>query len=219
MAVTVNGGGGTTLTFNVTGSAATNYANFLSGSFPAVSTLSNGGTESTVAGALNVVYSGGPSSDYTLTTADQYSYVSVGDPETITGSSAGDTLFGGADLTYVEAPQGHDNRIIFTDGTNTFDGSSTGGAGDTIAGGSGSDTINTGSGPSTVFSGTGHTYIYLNDTVAGDAVDLQSGNSVVYANGVSDTVAASATGTVIGGTGTLTFVAAPERPIFSVAAT
>lgn len=211
-AVTISGGGSNVLVFNVSGSAATNFANNFSGALgsnPIVSTLSNGGTESTVSGALNVVFSSfGATSSYALTTPDQYTYVSVGDPTTIDGSSAGDTLGGGAALTYVEAAGGHDNNIFFTDGNNVFDGSATGGAGDTITGGSGYDTINTGGGASTVFSGSGHTLINLNDSVPGDIADLQSGNSTVNANGASDTVFASATGTIFGGSGLLTFATA-----------
>jgi hypothetical protein len=177
--------------------------------------LSNGDTESTIAGALNIVYSGGPATQYNLTSPDQYTYVSVGDPETIGGSSAGDTVFGGADLTYVEASGGHDNRVVFTTGTNTFIGAAND-YGDTIGGGSGYDTIQTGGGPSTVFSGTGHTLIELNDTVAGDIAVMGAGNSTVDANGVSDTVFASATGTIFGGTGTLTFTTAASTTPLAV---
>ena len=213
MTVTVHGGGSTVLVFNVSGSAADNYASDFSGAVgsnpPAVSTLSSGGTESTIAGALNIVYSGGTTSDYTLSSPDQYTYISVGDPTTINGSSGGDTLFGGADLTYVEASGGHNNRVVFTTGTNKFVGA-TNDSGDTIAGGSGYDTIMTGGGASTVFSGTGHTLIETNDTVAGDVVVMGAGNTTVDANGISDTVFASATGTIFGGSGTLNFTTAPS---------
>ena len=215
MAVTVSGGGSTVLVFNVSGSAATNFANDFSGAVSSTTpsaTLSSGQTESTTPGALNIIYdasnSSGTFSSYTLSTPDQYTFVSVGNPTTINGSSAGDTVFGGAALTYIEAATGGDNRVIFTNGNNIFEGSPTGGAGDTIAGGSGYDTIVTGGGSSTVFSGTGHTLAELNDTVGGDVAIMQSGNTTVVANGIADTVFASATGEVYGGAGSLTFVAA-----------
>ena len=225
MSVTVHGGGNTVLVFNVSGSAADNYASDFSGAVganpPAVSTLSSGQPESTIAGALNIVYSGGTSSSgtaissYTLTSPDQYTYVAVGSPTTIDGSSAGDTVFGGAALTYVEASGGHDNRVVFTTGTNAFIGAKND-YGDTIAGGSGYDTIQTGGGPSTVFSGTGHTLIELNDTVAGDIAVMSAGNTTVDANGVSDTVFASATGTIFGGAGTLLFTTAASTSPLAV---
>jgi hypothetical protein len=223
MTVTVSGGGSTVLVFNVSGSAATNYANDFSGAVganPIVSILSNGTPESTVAGALNIIYdttgSSGTFPTYSLTTADQYTFVSAGSPVTVDGSTAGDTLFGGAALTYIESATGHDNRVVFTDGNNIFEGSSTGGAGDTIVGGSGYDTIVTGSGPSTVFSGTGHSLITLNDTVAGDKAVMQNGNTTIIADGVSDTVNASATGVIFGGAGTLTFVASASASTLPV---
>jgi hypothetical protein len=221
MSVTVFGGSGNPpLVFNVSGSAADNYASDFSGAVgsnpPAITTLSDGSAQPTVPGALNIVYSGGPVSDYNLTSPDQYTYVSVGDPTTIGGSTAGDTLFGGAALTYIESATGHNNRVVFTDGNNEFIGSKTGGTGDTIAGGSGYDTIMTGGGPSTVFSGSGHTLIETNDTVAGDVVVMSAGNTTVDANGVSDTVFASATGTIFGGTGTLTFTTAASTSPLAV---
>jgi hypothetical protein len=224
MAVTVSGGGSTVLVFNVSGSAATNYANDFSGAVganPIVSTLSSGQAESTVAGALNVIGDSltGTSSTfptYTLSTPDQYTYVASANPATVLGSAGGDTLIGGAALTYVESSAGHDNRVVFTNGNNVFFGSSSGGAGDTIVGGSGYDSIVTGTGPSTVFSGTGHSLIELNDTVAGDVAVMQSGNSTVIANGVADTVSASATGEVFGGSGALTFVASDSSTSLAV---
>jgi len=211
MAVTVPGGGGSVLVFNVSGSAAFNYATDIQaalGSNPEVNNLSSGGTETTVAGALNTIYSNSSTTSFSLLSGGQYTFVSVGAPVTVAGSEAGnDTVIGGADLIYVENPGAGDNRVVFTDGNNIFDGSSIGGAGDTIAGGSGYDTINTGAGATTVFSGTGHTLINLFDTSPGDIVDLQSGNSTVNAFGASDTVVASATGTIFGGSGSLLFVA------------
>jgi hypothetical protein len=210
MAVTVPGGPGVVLYFNVSGSAAINYANDFAnavGLNPAVTNLSSGDTETTVAGALNTIFSNGSSLDYSLTTGGQYTFVSVGAPTTVNGSAAGgDVVVGGGDLIYVENGTSGGSNITFTDGNNIFDGSSVGGAGDTIAGGSGNDTINTGAGPSTVFSGTGRTLINLYDTVTGDVADMQNGNSTVNAFGVADTVVASATGTIFGGTGALTFV-------------
>ncbi len=218
MAVTVSGGGTTTLTFSVTSSSGTNFANDFPGSYPAVNTLSTGGTASTVAGALNVVDSGTSPAVYTIPGADQYSFISTGQATTIDGSAGGDTLAGGADMTYIEAAGAGDNRIIFTNGTNLFQGSSTGGTGDTIVGGSGYDTIITGGGPSTVFSGSGHTYAYLDDSVGGDVAVLANGTTTVVGSsvaGVNDTVAATADGLIYGGAGTLTFSAGVSSTPFS----
>jgi hypothetical protein len=217
MAVTINGGGGSTLTFNVTaGTAGSNYASDFPTSFPAYSTLSSGGTESTVAGALNIIFSNGSPTTYALATGDQYTVVDSGDATTVDGSTVGgDTLLGGADMTYIEAAGAKDNRIVFVSGTNLFVGSSND-AGDTIVGGSGYDTIKTGGGPSTVFSGSGHTLAYLDDTVAGDIGIMQSGTTTIMADGVSDTVFASATGEIVGGTGNLFFVASASTAPLSI---
>jgi len=196
------------LVFTVSGGAATNYAsdfaNAVAGLTPTM--LSEGGTESTVAGAYNII---NPlaSTTYTLSTGDQYTYVAVGSGTTIVGSSGGgDDITGGALLTYDAT--GDDNKIVFTGGNNTYNGSTVSGVGgDTVSAGSGYDTINTGFGHTTVFSGTGNTLINLNDTTPGDVAALAEGNSTVYAMGVADTVFASATGTIYGGAGSLTFVA------------
>ena len=211
MAITIPGSGGNVLVFAVTGSAGTNYAIDFAKAVAndtAPSVLSSGGTESTVPGALNEIFSTSNTSTFGLTTGGQYTYVAVGAPVTVDGSAGGfDTLGGGASLTYIEAPGAGHNNVFFTVGDNVFDGSSTGGTDDTITGGSGHDIINTGAGPSTVFSGTGDNLINLNDTVGGDIAVLQGGNTTVNANGVADTVNASATGTIFGDTYGLTFVA------------
>jgi hypothetical protein len=163
---------------------------------------------------LNIVFSTGSAGSFTLGTSDQYTFVDTGDGTTIDGSAGGgDTLFGGADMTYVEAAGAGNNRIVFTAGTNTFDGDTTGGggAGDTIVAGTGVDTINTGVGPTTVFAGGFDTQVTLNDTVSGDVVVLQSGfTDVSAANmaGVTDTISGGAgEGNIFAGAGTLVFVA------------
>jgi hypothetical protein len=213
MAVTIPGAkGSTAITFSVTGGSSGNYVSDFAN---AIATASNVGTlpsETTTPGAL-FEYTSPDSLNTILTTGGQYFYVSDGVSNTITLAASNETLLAGALNTVIEVGSVGGERVIFTGGTNEFIGSSTGVGGDTIVSGSGDDTIDTGSGPSTVFAGTGNTLIYLHDagvsdpdsTVpgGGDIVNMQAGTSTVYADGVTDTVYAVATGTIIGDTGKL----------------
>jgi len=207
MAVVVSGGGTTTFTLDVSGSAATNYANDLPGSYSAVSTLSAGQSETTVNGALNVILATGNPDTYTLTTPDQYTFVSTGDATAVEGSEAGDTVFGGASMSYGESDLGHDNRIVFTTGNNSFV-SNVDGTGDTIAAGSGLDTIDIFNDNPTVFSGTGHTLIETAGTAG--VIVMQSGTTTVIGSitdGGNYTIFATAGGEIEAGAGLTTFVA------------
>lgn len=139
-------------------------------------------------------------------------------PNTLTGSGTGDNVFVGTNTTqsgtgaatYLD--QGGNNIIVFIDGNNVYDGSSTAASGNNfIVAGQGYDVIKTGTGNDTINSGTGLSAIFLNDaaTVSGsgttnDHVWLDDGTSYVFAGGASDgIVASSATGheTIVGGTG------------------
>jgi hypothetical protein len=159
---------------------------------------------------LNVIGGDGSTSSYALSTGRQYTYAAVVSPTQIIGSPAGsDTVLASGGVTY-DAGAGGSDRVVFAGGDNLFFGGSA--PGDTISGGAGSDTIDTGTQNATVFSGTGNTTINLGDTVGGDVVALLAGNSSVTAAGVNDTVFATAaydstTGTIVGGTGQLFFVA------------
>jgi len=130
---------------------------------------------------------------------------SIGGPVSVAGyGSGGDTILVAAiNARTTIQTFGSNNEVIFVDGNNTFDGSSTGGN-ETVVAGTGFDTINTGTGLTTVNSGTGDATIYLNDTAAGaynDKVWLDDGHSIVYANGTGDVVVATTEGqTVDGGT-------------------
>ena len=212
--ITIPGGSGNTVTFTITGNSATNYATDFNAAVvnaTIVTNLGDGGQPSTVAGALNII---GPTSNtlYSLATPGQYTYAAVNAPTNLVGSAGSDTVLGGGGLNYVA--QGGNNKVTFTKGDNVFYGPTAGG--NTITGGAGSDTINTGDGSNTVFSGAGNAVINLTDTSGGDIAALLAGNTVVNADGVSDTVYASAalasntTGTIFGSAGTLTFVAGPS---------
>jgi hypothetical protein len=210
MAVTIPGAkGSTAITFTLSGSAAGNYAGDFAGAIASGHPVGTLPYETTVAGALFIADT--PTSiDTTLTIGSQYFFISNAVANEITLAASNETLLAGALTTVTELGAVGGERVIFTGGTNEFIGSTTGVGGDTIVSGSGDDTIDTGAGPSTVFAGTGNTLIYLNDTgvagdstVTGDLVNMQAGTSTVYADGVSDTVFASATGTIIGGTGSL----------------
>jgi hypothetical protein len=214
--VTIPGGGSSVIVFTVSGtqgatyaSAAANYATDFQSRHGAVTDISKGGTESTTAGAGNLISGTNTTTPYTLSTGAQYTFVDAGGPVTINGSAAGgDSVLGGGDLTYNAV--GNGNNVVFTDGTNVYQGGTA--SGDTISGGTGYDTINTGTGSDTVFSGSGHDLIILNDTVGGDVVNMEQGNTTINAFGVSDTVFAASTGTIFGGTGSLTFVAETTAP-------
>jgi hypothetical protein len=212
--ITIPGGSGTTVTVMITGNTATNYATDFSAAVAnatVITDLSNGGQQSTVAGALNLIESSS-NTLYSLTTPGQYTYAAVTTPTDLIGSTGSDTVLGGGGLSYVA--QGGNNKVTFTDGNNVFYGPVAGG--NTISGGAGNDTINTGDGSNTVFSGSGNAVINLTDTSGGDVVALLAGNTVINADGVNDTVYASAalasntTGTIFGSTGALSFVAGPS---------
>jgi hypothetical protein len=219
--ISIPGGSGNTITFTVTGSSTTNYANAFNaavGNATVVSTLSSGDEQSTTAGALNIIMSSS-NTLYSLMTPGQYTYAAVTTPTAIVGSAGGDTLFGGGGISYVAL--GGDNNIAFDDGNNVFYGPTAGG--NTITGGSGNDIINTGPGSNTVFSGTGNGVINLTDTSGGDIAALLAGNTIVNAFGVNDTVYASASidsttsGVVFGGSGELTFLAGPSESPLNIA--
>jgi Ca2+-binding RTX toxin-like protein len=217
--LTIPGAAGTTVTFNVTGNSTTNYAKAFSAAVTAptvITALSDGGQESTVVGALNIIQS--PSTaPYTLTTPGQYTYAAVTAPTQINGSAGSDTVLGSGGLTYVA--NGNNNNVAFVAGDNIYFGGA--GGGNTISGGSGSDSIVANSGSNTIFSGTGNAIVNLADVSSGNLVALFSGNTGIVALG-NDTVYASAalnaatTGVIFGGAGTLDFVAGSSASTLAV---
>jgi hypothetical protein len=213
MAVTIPGAkGSTAITFTVSGSATGNYANDFASAIATQTTIGTLPDESTVAGAA-FEYTDSNTFTTVLTTGSQYFYIADSASTLITLAASNETLLIGSLTSVIEEGAVGGERVVFTSGDNLFTGSKTGVGGDTITGGSGNDTIYTGAGPTTVFSGTGDTTIYLQDTGitdgdstvvgGGDIAVLQSGDGTVYAAGVSDTVFASAMGTVIGEGGKL----------------
>jgi Ca2+-binding RTX toxin-like protein len=218
--ISIPGGSGNTVTFTVTGSSAVNYANAFNAAVanaPVITNLGSGATQSTVAGALNLIESS-TNTLYSLTTPGQYTYAAVTTPTTLVGSSGSDTVLGGGGLSYVA--QGSNNNVTFTDGDNVFYGADVGGS--TITGGAGNDIINTGTGSNTVFSGSGNGVINFGDTSGGDIAALFAGNTTINASGVSDTVFATASSdpntsaVIFGGAGALGFVAGPSATPLSV---
>jgi hypothetical protein len=209
--ISIPGAQGSTLTFTITGNAASNLASDFARSVmgaPATTTLSSGSPQSTMAGALNIINASG-TTQYSLTTGGQYTFASVGSATQITGSTVGgDTVVAGGGVTYT-AGAGHD-RVGFFAGNNLFDGGIT--SGNTITGGGGNDTINAGTGRATIFGGTGNAVVNLADSSAGagDVVVLQGGNSTVNASGAADTVFASSSATINGGSSVLTFVSTTD---------
>jgi hypothetical protein len=209
MAITVSGGGGTVLVFTVEGNAAGNYAkdfaNAVAGLNPV---MLSGATIGGAANQFNLLDSNTASvNSYTLNVADQYTFIGTLTDDTITLAASGETVAAGFATTVVEQGSVGGERVIFTGGNNTFDGSTIGGAGDTISGGFGADTINTGVGNSTVFTGAGSSSVTLNDSVGsgGDVAIMTGVNAKVVAAGYSDTVFAFGSGTVVGGAGGLIF--------------
>jgi Ca2+-binding RTX toxin-like protein len=201
MAVTIPGANGQVLVFNVSGMAATAFAESFAQAIgtngvPSTILTLPGSTESTVAGSLNEIFYSGVLTSYTLTTGDQYTFVSSGNPFDLTGSTTGgDSVIGGADLTYNAV--GGNNVIVFTDGDNTFTGSSVGG--DTVAAGSGHDTINA-TNNDAIYGGTGSALINISGT--NDSVALFQGSSTVDITGSgSNLVIAGSTASVLGGSG------------------
>jgi len=215
---TIPGTNGTVITFNVTGSALTNFANDFSNALSQGLTpndISATGSVSTDPGALNEFFGNTSVTSFTLSTADQFTYISSGTPVTVDVTAIGQTLAAQGSGTTINDSSAGGNNFLFIDGNNTYNGLSS--VGDTVSGGTGYDTINTGTGSTTVYSGTGDTLINLNDTVGGDIVDLQNGNSTVNADGVADTVFASSTGTIFGGSaGPLTFASADSMTTLAV---
>ncbi len=226
MAQTIPGGlGSQQITFTVTGNSAGNLAAAFADGVthaPAVTSLSSGLGESTVAGALNLIQSSATSS-YNLATGNQYTYAAVTSATRLTGSSAGgDTVLGGGflggSLSYTAL--GGDNSVTFDSGDNTYTGDSVGG--NTISGGSGNDTINTGTGSNTIFAGVGSTQINMQDSSGSDIAALIAGTSVINADGVNDIVYATAAATpgtsasITGGSGQLNFVAGSSSNTLAV---
>lgn len=219
-AVTIQGGSGSdtiNFAFTVTGTNTTRYTqefatfvnNLLAGGDPLIPT--GPGLDPHVSGQqpANIpIYeltpstvSGGAASYIVNSNAYVIDSISGG---TTLGLNGSDTvLVAGINSAAIINEVGNDNKIIFVTGNNVFNGSSTGGAGDTIVAGSGDDTIYTGGGSTTVNSGTGHATIYLQDTAVGatinDSVWLDDGQSVVYANGANDAVIATVGGQTITG--------------------
>lgn len=174
-------------------------AGFVAGDGPAVAITAQVSTP----GALNEVVTPG---DYTIQYASQYVYSEVGLSSTVTGSS-NDTVVGGGDMTFNAT--GVDNEVVFSDGTNLFNGGTS--SGDMIAAGPGYDTINAGTGDNNSVFGGGHASISFDDSGApgsGDIAYLGSGTNTVTSGPGADTVVANGGGNqIFGGTGTLTFVA------------
>jgi hypothetical protein len=201
--VTIPGASGLPpIVFTITGTSALNQATAFQNALLAEGQtltavdLTSGGTESTMAGALNEITSGGTLSTFTLSTGDQYTVVDTGSSVTLTGSAAGgDSVLGGGSLFYVAV--GDNNMVTFADGANVYQGDSS--SGDVITGGSGYDAINAGTGSNnTVFSGSGHDTIFLGDTgPGGDIAFLGDGQSTVISTGLADTIAAEAPGQLI----------------------
>jgi hypothetical protein len=205
MAVTIPGAkGSTAITFTLSGSASGNYSSEFAG---IIATQGNAGTlpdESTTPGAA-FINTTPVAVNTIITTGSQFFFLSNAFANTLTLAASNEFILAGAETTVIEDGSVGGELVVFTGGTNAFEGSSTGVGGDTIVGGTGYDTITTGAGPSTVFAGAGNTLIYLEDTApgGGDLVNMQAGTSTVYADGVSDTVFAIATGTINAGTGSL----------------
>jgi hypothetical protein len=199
------------LVFMVTpGTTPGSGANLLSALFQGISAsgapMVDINAQVTTPGALNEISSAGATGQYTIDNPGQYVYNASGSAISITGSSA-DTVIAGGDTTFDAT--GTDNEVVFTDGTNDYEGgTSTDGY---IAAGSGYDTINVGSGGGNSVFGGGHADITFGDTSAagaGDVAYLGSGTNTVTSGAGADTVVAYGGGNVIfGGTGTLTFVA------------
>jgi hypothetical protein len=209
MADSINGAPGApplifTVTPGVTPGSAGNiinsiFAGFQAGGGPAVAITAQVSTP----GALNEVVMPG---DYTIQYPGQYVYSEIGLSSTVSGSSS-DTVVGGGDMTFNAT--GTDNEVVFTDGTNLYNGGTS--SSDIIAAGSGYDTINAGSGDNNTVFGGGHAFISFDDSGApgsGDIAYLGSGTNTVSSGPGADTVVANGGGNVIfGGTGTLTLVA------------
>jgi hypothetical protein len=208
MAITIPGGGGSVITFNLSNasSALVNYSQDFADAVEKPGDISFLPVESAEEGGLNI-FSSGDSISTTLTQGSQYTYIAAASPSFLFLANSNETVAAGALATVVEQGNVGGERVIFIDGNNTFDGSSTGVGGDTIIGGTGYDTINTGVGATTVYGGY-NTSITLNDSAsgAGDVVALTEAGDTVYAIGAADTIYAAATSTVDGGSNFFTLV-------------
>jgi hypothetical protein len=201
--VTVPGAGHTVITFSISNSAGNNYAVDFANAVEGVTKIQTLPTEVSVPGGLNEFLSASNSISTVLSVGGQYTLVETFAPSVIDLDASNETVAAGGSVSVVEEGSVGGEKVSFISGNNTFTGSTASAGGDTISGGSGIDLISTGGGQSVVYGGAEST-IYLNDTVAaGDVAVLQNGTSTVYANGVSDTVFASATGSIIGGSGAL----------------
>jgi hypothetical protein len=224
--VSIPGGNGHPLVFNVSGSSLTNVFATIAETLTAdrmAGTLTfnnlNDGTSTTpgpiaqaisprdtTGATLNTIGSGGNGSAtpnvFTLTTGAEYTVVDTGVATTVNGSTAGsDTVFGGANYTYTA--NGGLNDILFVSGDNTYNGSSV--SGDTVSMGTGHDTVNTGAGSTTVFGGVGDGLINLNDSTNGSGTVFlgSGGHIVVNADGYADAITTATPGnTIYGGTST-----------------
>jgi hypothetical protein len=202
---TVPGAGSTVVTFTISNAAGGNYATDFANAVANITTVSTLPTESTVAGALNELISTSVTGSTVLTTGNQYTLVETFQPYLLQLNASNETVAAGGSVTVQELGTVGGEKVSFISGNNTFEGSSTGVGGDTISGGQGLDTIDTGAGPTTVFGGADST-IKLGDTIGGDVVVLQNGSSTVTASntaGITDTVFASASGSIIGGAGNI----------------
>jgi hypothetical protein len=208
MAITIPGGGGSVITFNLSNatSALSNYAQDFANAVEGVTDISFLPVESPEMFALNI-FSSGDSVSTTLTQGSQYTYIAAASPSYLYLANSNESVVAGALTTIVEQGAVGGEEILFLDGNNLFVGSSTGVGGDTIVGGTGYDTIDTGVGSSTVFGGY-NTSITLSDTStgAGDVAALLAPGDTVYADGVADTIYAAATSTVDGGSSFFTLV-------------
>jgi hypothetical protein len=208
MAITIPGGGGSVITFNLSNatSALVNYAQDFADAVEGVKDISFLPVESPDEGALNI-FSSGDSISTTLTQGSQYTYIAAASPSYLYLANSNESVAAGALTTIVEQGAVGGENIQFLDGNNLFIGSSTGVGGDTIVGGTGYDTIDTGVGSSTVFGGY-NTSITLSDTSTGggDVAALLAAGDTVYADGVADTIYAAATATIDGGSSFFTLV-------------
>ena len=144
-----------------------------------------------------------------------YTFVSANGPDTVTGSGGGDTLLvAGINSATDYLDEGGNNRIVFVDGNNVYNGDRETGT-DTIIAGSGFDTVTTGFGKALVASGTGRGTFTLRDTLAAavtadpklnsvsdynQTIYLDDGQNTVFASGIADLVISSAPGqTIVGG--------------------
>jgi len=201
VAISIPGGSGSVITFtlNNQSGAVVNYAEDFAAAVAIPVDLSFLPVESSVAGGYNI-FNSGDSISTTLTQGSQYTYIAAAAPSFIYLDASNETLLTGALTTIIEGDSVGGERVVFTDGVNSFIGSASDVGGDTIAGGSGYDNIFTGGGATTVFGGS-YSTIVLNDTAGagGDIAVLSTGMDTVFAYGAADTIFAGASGLIVGG--------------------